>query len=211
MKDLSPDQTSAINSRRANNAVWSLGLRFALLTVVFGPPGCRLALAAEIPAPNEYQVKAAILFNLPKYVEWPAERFPSPQSPILLGILGDDNFGDDFKSMVEGKTIDGRKLFLKHLSPGEDVKSLHLLFIAASERKRIAQTLDKLRESSVLTVGETDDFAQIGGMVQLTMKDSRIRPQVNLDAAERAHLKISSRLLTISDVLKGRPAERPHR
>jgi hypothetical protein len=211
MNGSSPAQRPEIGGQGAEKGARRSGWCLALLLVLLCSSECGVGLGAESVAPSEHQVKAAILFNLAKYVEWPAERLPAPESPILLGILGEDNFGDDFKRMVEGKTINGRKLVLKRMSPGEEMKSLHLLFIAAAERKRVPQVLDQLRECSVLTVGETDDFAQLGGMVQLAMKDSRIRPQVNLKAAERVSLKISSRLLSISDVLKGQSAERPQR
>lgn len=162
----------------------------------------RTGRGADTPGPSEHEVKAAMLFNLPKYVEWPAASFPKTNSPILLGILGPDNFGDDFKRMIEEKIVNGRKLLLKPMAWGEDVKNVHLLFVSASETRRLPEILAKLKDANVLTVGETDSFIQLGGMINLARKNNRIRLEVNPEAAERAHLKISSKLLGVSDIIK---------
>src|SRR5438552_2507599 len=165
-------------------------------------------LSAEGPAPSEDQVKAAILFNLTKYVDWPAQSFANTNSPLILGILGEDNFGDDFRRMVEQKSINGRKLLVRHLASSEGAQAVHLLFISASEKKRLPEILAKLKGAPVLTVGETETFISLGGIIRLANRENRIRPEVNLAAAERAHLKISSKLLNVSDVIKSRPGER---
>ncbi len=177
----------------------------AVTAVLLAAPAC---WSAETPGPSEYQVKAAILCNLAKYVDWPASSFPQTNSPLVIGVLGEDNFGDGFRRMVQDKTINGRKLLLKRMTWGEDVKNAHLLFISVSEKKRLPDILEKLRGASILTVGESESFTQLGGIINLATKDHRIRPQVNLPAAERAHLKISSKLLSISDVLHCKPGEK---
>jgi hypothetical protein len=160
-------------------------------------------LSAENAGLSEYQVKAAIVFNLTKYVDWPPATFAGNDSPLVLGILGQDNFGDDFKRMVEDKTINGRKLLLRRVNWNDDLKSIHLLFISASETKRLPEIFERVANRPVLTVGEMDAFLAAGGMINLAKKNNRIRPSVNLAAAERAGLKISSKLLNVSDVVKG--------
>ena len=167
----------------------------------------RPVVSAETPGPSEYQVKAAILFNLTKYVEWPPSKLAGTTNPIVLGILGQDNFGDDFKRMVEGKAVNGHKLVFQHMAWNEDVRNAHILFVSASEKRRLPELLEKLKDASVLTVGECDGFIPLGGIINLGMKDNRIRPEVNLAAAERSHLKISSKLLSICDVV-GKAGER---
>jgi len=184
------------------------GARFQILVLLacslaHGPP-----LLAQTPAASEYQVKAAILFNLTKYVDWPAESFAETNSPIVIGILGQNSFGDDFKDMIEGKTINGRRLLLKRLIWGDDLNNLHVLFVSASEKKRYPEIMEKLKNVSVLSVGESDSFTQLGGMITLSTRDNKIRPQINLAAAERAHLKISSKLLNISEIVTAKPRQR---
>ena len=179
-----------------------------ILALLVCLPMLPMPLRAQPSGPSEYQVKAAILFNLTKYVDWPPESFGEAKSPIVIGILGQDSFGDDFKRMVEEKTINGRKLLLKRLAWGEDLKKVHVLFVSASERKRFPELIEKLKGSSVLTVGDSDAFAQSGGIVNLATKDNKIRPQINLAAAEHAGLKISSKLLSISEILNAHLSER---
>src|SRR5947209_1869172 len=148
-------------------------------------------LGADVSEASEYEVKAAMVCNLTKYVDWPPTSFPASNSPIVLAILGLDNFGDEFKRVVEGKTINGRKLFLKRMTWGDDFKSSHLLFVSASERKRAQEIIEKLKDASVLTVGESDSFLQLGGMINLLKKDNKIVPEINLAPVQQAGLKIS--------------------
>jgi len=182
----------------------SLGI-LAVIATLWTAPAC---WSAETPGPSEYQVKAAILCNLAKYVDWQPASFSQTNSPLVVGVLGEDNFGDDLRRMMQDKTINGRRLFLKRLTSGEDLKSAHVLFISTSDKKRLTDILEKLRDTSVLTVGESDSFTQLGGIINLATKDHRIRQEVNLAAAERAHLKISSKLLNISDVVQCKPGEK---
>ncbi len=181
------------------------GLSFLLLFA--GLWADLVALCAETVPPGEYQVKAAILYKLTKYVDWPPPSFPFTNSPLILVILGQDNFGDDFKRMIEEKAINGRKLVLKRMAWGEELKPAHLIFVSASEKKRLPEIMDKLRGANVLTVGESDSFIALGGMINLAMKDNKIRPEVNLAATERAHLQISSKLLSIAQVVGQKPGE----
>ena len=184
------------------------GLR--ILAVIAALWANKAVLSADSPAPTEYEVKGALLYNLTKYVDWPARSFSSSNSPMVVAILGLDNFGDDFKRMVDGKTINGRKLVLKRMSWSDDLRSVHLLFVSASEKKRLPELLEKLRDASVLTVGENDSFLELGGMINLSKQENRIRPEINLESVERSQIKISSKLLSISTVVNGRARERVH-
>lgn len=164
-----------------------------------------VAAAENVTAP-EYRVKAAMLLNLTKYVEWPAGCFADTNSPLVLGILGQDNFGDELSKMIEGRAVNGRKLVLQRFFSAQEARSAHLLFISASERRRIPELLEQLKDTPVLTVGELDSFVAAGGIISLTKKENKIRPEINPAAAEQAHLKISSKLLNISVLYKGASA-----
>ena len=148
--------------------------------------------------PTEYQIKAAFLYNFAKFVEWPADAFTDPHSPIVLGIVGEDPFGSDLDGIVYAKTVNGRGFMVKRLAPGPDLRTCHILFISSSEKKRLAQILEQLKGSSVLTVGEMDRFVQSGGAVNFLLEQNRVRFEINVDAAARARLKISSKLLALA-------------
>ena len=149
-------------------------------------------------SPSEYQVKAAYLFNFLKFVQWPADAFQDSLAPIMIGIVGDDPFGEALPQVVVGKTVQGRDLVIRKYHVGEDLRGSHILFISASEKKRLPQVLASLQGSSVLTVADMDHFVESGGMIQFLIEDSRVRFAIDVGAASRAHLKISSKLLSLA-------------
>jgi hypothetical protein len=160
---------------------------------------------AEDKAPLDYQVKAAFLVNFPKYVEWPAATLAETNSPITVAILGDDNVANEFANMISGRTAESRPIVLKQIpSDGLIQTNCQILFIARSARQRAPEILEKLKGTGILTVGESDDFLDKGGVINMTQRDRKIRLQVNLSAARQAQLKISSRLLMVADVVKGK-------
>ena len=155
----------------------------------------------------EYQVKAAYLFNFLKFVEWPEDAFPDPLAPIVIGISGDDPFGNALPQVIIGKTVQGRDLVIHKYHSGEDMRGAHILFIGPSEKKRLPQILSSLRGSSVLTVADTEGFLEAGGMIQFLSENNRVRFAINVDATSRAKLKMSSKLLSLAKVVGGNGKE----
>ena len=147
---------------------------------------------------NEYQIKAGFLLNFARFVEWPAEAFADDNAPIVIGLIGDDPFGGALDEIVSGKTINGRRLEIRRLKWGEDLKACHLLFVSTSEKKRVVQLIDALKGGSVLTVGEMAQFNQLGGIISFVMEANRVRFEINVPMADRARLRISSKLLALA-------------
>jgi YfiR/HmsC-like len=156
------------------------------------------AHAAE--SPTEYQVKAAYIFNFLKFVEWP-EDSPGPRGKWVVGFVGDSPVGAELGRLFDGKEVLGRTLQVKKLQAGDSLRGCHILFISESEKKRLSSILAALRGSSVLTVGDTDDFVGSGGMIQLFVEDTRVRMTIDVSAASRARLKISSKMLLLAHVV----------
>jgi hypothetical protein len=154
-------------------------------------------------AASEYEVKAAYLFNFLKFVEWPADMSPSPSGKWVIGVVGVSPFGDELAQVVSGKVVQGHELQVKNFQAAEDVRTCHILFISDSERKRIPAILTALSSSSVLTVGDMDNFTRAGGMIQFVMEDGRVRFVIDVGAASRARLKISSKLLSLARDVTG--------
>jgi hypothetical protein len=161
---------------------------------------------AEEKMPADFQVKAAFLINFPKYVDWPASAFAETNSPIVVAILGDENVANAVQNMIgSGRIIGGHPLVLKRIAREEDIsRDCQILFVAASERQRNPSILGKIRGEQILAVGESDDFLDQNGIINLARQGRKIRLQVNLIAAGNAQLKISSRLLVAADVVKGK-------
>jgi len=104
--------------------------------------------------------------------------------------------------MVSKQTPNGRPVQIRHVRNDKEVGGCHVLYISSSERKQVVQILSTAAGSNILTVGEITQFAARGGMVQFGLEDKEVRFDVNLDAALRAGLKISSRLLVLARVVK---------
>lgn len=149
---------------------------------------------------NEYQVKAAILYNLAKFVDWPGDAFADPLAPLSVCVLGADPFGTVLDDTLRGRMVGRRVVVARRLA--EVAGGCHVLFVANSERKRLAAILDRLRTESVLTVGEADGFAEQGGMIGLLTDGDRVRFEINVDAAEHARLKLSARLMALASSIR---------
>jgi hypothetical protein len=159
---------------------------------------------AEEPMPSEYQVKAAFLINFPKYVEWPAEAFAATNSPIVIAAMGETKVAAEIEKIITGRTVNGREIVLKRLASHEEPGVCHILFISAAEQQHSPNLCTQLKDISVLTVGESDDFLDRGGIINLARRDQKIAVQVNLTAADKARIKISSKLLGVAGVVKGK-------
>jgi hypothetical protein len=158
--------------------------------------------AGQDDSAGEYELKAAMLYNLTRFVEWPPSAYSDPQAPVVLCILGRDPFASTLTSTVLNKTVNGRQVLILHPQSGKDVRNCHLLYISSSERKTTAEIFSILNGASVLTVGEMTQFAAQGGMVQFSLEDQQVRFDINLNAASQAGLKISAKLLAISRIVK---------
>ena len=153
-------------------------------------------------AVSETDVKAAFLYNCAKFVEWPKETFASESAPIQIAVIGDDEFAAKLKSLLSDKKAQGRSFEVKKLSNPQEVKNFQMVFISNSETRRLPQILDAAKKSSVLTIGETEQFLDLGGMINLFFEEAQLRFEVNADAAEKAKLVISSKLLRLAKRVK---------
>ena len=154
-------------------------------------------------AEGEYLIKAGYIYNFAKLVEWPASMARKGQ-PIVVGVMGNDAFAAVLERVVDGKKIDERPLLVKRLK-NKDAKDCgcQILFVAAAESARADEVIQSQNAASVLTIAETSDFANRGGIVALVLQDSKVRFIVNVDAAAQANLSISSRLLALATVVHG--------
>ncbi len=160
-----------------------------------------LVAPADVTVVREYQVKAIFLYNFAQFVTWPGAAFPERNTPITIGILGYDPFGPYLEEAVRGEVIDGRSLTVKRFKRVEEVSDSHILFVSKSERGRLGQILAAVRGKSILTVGETEAFARQGGIINFITVDNKVRYEINVDAAKRADLDISSKLLRLAKIV----------
>lgn len=159
--------------------------------------------SAQAVTSPEYQVKAVFLFNFAQFVAWPSEAFPQTQTPLVIGVLGDDPFGTYLDETVRGERVNNRPMVVQRYRRLEEVRTCHVLFISESETSRLEQSLSRLKGRHILTVGEADGFALVGGVIQFVTEKNKIRLKINLEAAKAAGLTISSKLLRPAEIVGG--------
>jgi YfiR/HmsC-like len=151
---------------------------------------------------NEYQVKAFFLYNFARYVDWPSESFKAAPDPIVICILGQNPFGNALEQATTGKVIEGRPIIIREVESIQPLSNCHILFVNSSERKRFRTMAATLKGSGVLTVGEAQGFTADGGVINFKLEDGKVRFEINVDAAGQEHLHISSKLLSLAQIVK---------
>jgi hypothetical protein len=171
--------------------------------------GLVLALTAFAGTVDEYQLKAAFLYSFAKFVEWPPASFKTGKDPIRICVIGEDPFGGSLDEVLKGKTVLGRPIELSGIPGAAQAADCQIAFVSSSEQKHLRAIMKYLPASGILTVGETDGFAQHGGMINLTRENGRIRFEINAELASAAGLRISSRVLELARIVKSEPDD-PH-
>jgi YfiR/HmsC-like len=182
----------------------ALALAAVLSMPEWASPG--LANAAEPAADLESEVKAAFLYNFAKFIEWPPEAFPAPSAPMTFCVYGEEPAGAALEAslgaLLRGETLNGRRLAVRRLHDLPQLRECQVLFIGAAEKGHLPEVLTALGEASALTVGEGTDFLDKGGMIRLFLEQNRMRFDINLEAAEKRALRISSKLLRLAQTVK---------
>jgi hypothetical protein len=173
------------------SAGWAIGLLVLLLGNLTAHSQTSL---------SEHQVKALFLLKFVNYVNWP-EAASDPQAPLVIGLVGADRFSAVLKQAISASNR-GRKISIRPLSAEDEMSDCSILFISASEKSRLGAILGKIEGAPILTVGEDESFLREGGMVNLALKGGKISLEINLKAARQSKLQISSKLLSVANVVR---------
>jgi len=171
------------------------------LTGAAMPVGTVAAETAASRRTREYDLKAIFLFQFAHFVSWPSKTFPGEDTPITIGVLGEDPFGHGLEEVTAGEMVGSRKLIVRRFRTVEEVDTCQVLFISSSEAGRLDHIRSVLARRSVLTVGDTKDFAKRHGIVGFEVQRNRLRLRINLAAADSARLTISSKLLRQAEIV----------
>jgi hypothetical protein len=142
----------------------------------------------------EYQVKAAFLFNFLKFVEWPAA---ANDSPLVIGILGHDPFGEVLDDTVSGKIVNGRNVEVRRFARSADVKDCNILFVGRSDFEHMGTPV----QPGLLTVGEAPGFLKSGGVINFYLESNRVHFEIRSDVARLSGLHVSAQLLKLGRAL----------
>jgi YfiR/HmsC-like len=159
---------------------------------------CAASLFARRSRPGEYEVKAVYLFNFGKFLSWPAGAAGLRNATFSICVLGQDPFGPVLDSTLAGEKIDGENVVARRVRTPQEALDCRILFISASEEAHLGAIFDVLGKAPVLTVSDLRDFAPRGGMIQFVLEEDKVRFAVNLGAAQKAGLSLSSQLLKVA-------------
>jgi hypothetical protein len=149
----------------------------------------------------EYPLKLGFLYNFAKFIEWPSDSFRSPGAPLAVCIVGHDPFSMDTENELRARPVGGRPVEFVALKQTDRLNACHIVFIPVTERDQAAGIVRSLKGSRALTVGESEGFAVRGGIINFTIEGGNIHFEINRLAADRAGLKISSKLLSLAKVV----------
>jgi hypothetical protein len=185
--------------RGVSRRLWFHRLLFAVLALLLVSRGIKTWGQAR----EEYAVEAAFLFHFAQLVDWPPEAEKSAEDSLSLCTIGEDPFQGALESTVGGKVVGSRTIRVRHLGEPQEMQTCQIVFISKSESKHVPALVAILHDSPTLTVGETPDFLDAGGMIRFVLEENKVRFDVNLNAAQSAHLKIGSRLLVLAEHVVG--------
>ena len=147
---------------------------------------------------SEYEVKAAFIYYFTQFVDWNQGRKLSASDTLYIGILGENRFNGYLEKIIAEKVVKGKPLDLLYADRIDDLKFCHILYIPPQTEKELRRIITQLDGQSILTVGDQDDFTELGGVIGFSLINSKIKFKINQDAAERANLRLSSKLLKLA-------------
>lgn len=180
--------------------VWRHALRVATCAVA-----ATLLVAAPARGMDDNTAKADIVWNIAKFVTWPAAAMGPTSSPLVVTIVGEDDLAIALASQLSTRSVNGRSVFVRFARRAQDVRGSHVVYVASSEAAHIDAVLAELRGKPALTVADASGFVQRGGMVNFTQEAGRTRFQIHVGHAEAVGLKVSSRLLSLAQVVSEDP------
>ena len=172
--------------------LWSLCLLICWI-------GLSSGYAQQIGVAGEYDLKAAMVFRFVAFVEWPEQAFETPDAPFVIGVYGTDPFGTALESSVEGQSIGERQFEVRPWAADGDDGPLHVVFIPRGETLPEPER-NRLRDVPVLIVSEAED-PSLRGIINLVIEDNRVRFEISRQAADRAGLRLGSRLLGLARIV----------
>jgi hypothetical protein len=151
---------------------------------------------------RRYQLKAVLLLNLLRFVEWPEQALGSTNAPVVIGILGYDPFGPLLEEVVRDEQVYERKIEIRRYTSVSEIDSCHLLFISSGEQRSMSSILTSLRNRPILTVSDAEQFVRHGGMIKFfTKPDGKTGLRINPGAARTAELRLRALLLQVAEIV----------
>jgi hypothetical protein len=162
---------------------------------------CLIIFAGNVGAEEKYsehQVKAAFIYNFLNFVEWPQAM--ENESSISVCVLGQGPI-DKYLTAIDGDHIRGKTIKINRIKNSHEAEKCYTVFLNVSEQNKTKELISHIKNYPVLSISDADDFTESGGIIKFIEEGSRIKFKINLKAAQKAGLKISSRLLRIAYIV----------
>lgn len=187
--------------RRRARRTFGLSLRIACLLAFLGQIVSPSVARAQSDISQEYQVKAAFLYNFAQFVDWPASDFESQKDPIVLCVYGKDPFGSVLDDTVRGKTIGSHSFVVRRPGNLKGLAGCYIAFVTNVSTNQLKDVLSTLDGSKVLSVSDDSHFAEQGGDIQFVIDHDHVRFLINIDSVNRANFRMSSKLLALAKII----------
>ena len=174
----------------------TIKLLLLLATLLFG-----VRVEAQAPM-GESQVKAMFVYNFLKFVEWPSNPSVGARDPFVVLIIGEGETADATERFLESKTIGERPLVVRRIRWDQSVAGARAVFVLERDERKLHRVLEAADAAGVLTIGEGESFTTSGGVIGLLVEDRRMRFDVDTSAAQSAGLRVSSKLLALTRVVR---------
>jgi hypothetical protein len=183
------------------------GTVLLLLLALLGPAASH---AHDGATPLERSVKAAFLYKFASYVRWPPASFPTSDTPVRIGVIGEDQLADELRDLVAGRTIEGRGISVYKIEDIDPSAGIHILFIGREETSRLDDLVRLANSRSILLVSESEDGAlSRGSAINFVLREGRVRFEISLPSAERSGIELSSRLLSVAQSVQTETTRSP--
>jgi hypothetical protein len=171
-------------------------LRAACIVFLLSCAPAHLVVAAQYRSVSADSVKAAFLFNFGSYVEWPADAMDADD--LVIGVVGADSIARELRRLLPGRTVENRRVHARALRPSDSLDDIHILYIGRATEKETTELIERAAQGSVLVITDTPEGMKPGSMINFVIENRRVRFEISPSAAERARLKLSSRLLSVA-------------
>jgi hypothetical protein len=153
----------------------------------------------------EAEVKAAFVYNFLKFVEWPVDSGRGPQDAFVVAIIGGGATAEATERYLATKQVGERPLLVRRVKWDHSLAGLDAVFVAERDAKKRQRVFDSAAAATVLTIGEGEEFASTGGVIALLVENRKVRFDIDTGAAQSANLRVSSKLLALTRVVRSTP------
>jgi len=178
-----------------------------LLAAAVALGAARAAGEEDVPSREsqreERRAKSHYIYNFARLATWPRSAFEADTSPFVVGLVGEDPLGEELDAVLHERRVGERDLVLLRFSDPRDVRPVHLLVFGKLPDGARTNILAACRHEPVLTLGLEEGLASAGGVASFFHgEQGRIRFEVNVDAAKRSRIGLSSQLLKLARIIE---------